>query len=77
VAKQAAEPIDDCRRSDAALLVLIGEQRDELHRLAAEIAEDVATPDRHLEVADRLCRLGRQLGSRAHRLAIRRGAPEL
>lgn len=61
----------------AALLVVIGEQRDELHRFAAVVAEDLATPNRYLKVADRLCRLGQQLGSHAHRIAIDQGAPEL
>ncbi|MDQ3154082.1 MAG: hypothetical protein M3R63_20965 [Actinomycetota bacterium] len=34
--------------------VLLGALRDELHRLAAEMAEDVAMPERHDELAGRL-----------------------
>ncbi len=74
MAKQPGDEMDDFRCSDTALLTQIGEQRDDLHHLAAEVYRNVATHDRHLEIAERLCGLSQQLGSRAHRLAIPAGS---
>lgn len=61
---------------DAALLGELCALRDELHIMAAEIAEDVATPARHEELAERLWNLSGALGHRGRRLAIHQGAPE-
>lgn len=51
--------------------------RDELHRLSAEVAEDVATVERYREMARWLNDVSLRLHGEGRRLAKRRGAPEL
>ncbi|MCA1673485.1 MAG: hypothetical protein LC799_15235 [Actinobacteria bacterium] len=56
----------------AQLLSLLGELRDELHRLAAEVAEGVTTPEQYHELAGRLRRVSVLLSLRGERLAVQR-----
>lgn len=75
---QATDAVRRHRDEAAPVLGLLGELRDDLHRLTAEIAEGVATSEQHHEMVGRLQRLAALLSIRGQRLAVRRyGAAEL
>jgi len=67
------------QRDDAVLAALTRELcvlRDELHRLAAEVAEGVVSVERYQEMARCLTDVGLRLWGEGQRLAIQRGATE-
>ncbi|MDQ3276127.1 MAG: hypothetical protein M3Q39_14175 [Actinomycetota bacterium] len=59
---------------DASLVARLCVVRDELHRLAAEVAEDIATVERYEDVADLLCEMNLRLHDRGQLLAARRNS---
>ncbi|MDQ3151218.1 MAG: hypothetical protein M3R63_05650 [Actinomycetota bacterium] len=79
MASQADQDADVLRPGDDDRVALVAQLcafRDDIHRLAAEMAEGVATPEQHRELAVRLQRVSAQVTRRGRRLVARRGVSE-
>ncbi len=69
----ASGDADQCRQVDDTVLPsVLCTLRNALHHLAADIAEDVATPEQHHELASRLQRVSALLSLRGQWLAVQR-----